>query len=266
MGKTTRKTNEEFVETLKEINPKIIPLEPYINNNTKIKCKCILHNEFCESTPKRLLQGRNCCKKCIREERSKRFLKSNEQFLQDMKDKNIIDVVPLEEYKGSATKILFRCSCDNLWYTTPERVLLGNHCKKCGHDKLTGENNHFYNPNLSEEDRINSIYRFRNPSYKDFIQNCFKRDKYTCQITGKKSFGDIVVHHINGYNWDKENRTNINNGITLNQEIHKEFHKLYGKGNNTKEQFNQFIETLFNQERISIDRYNNIKERLKNIK
>ena len=74
------------------------------------------------------------------------------------------------------------------------------------------------------------------------------------------------MHHINGYNWDKENRTNINNGITLNQEIHKEFHKLYGKGNNTKEQFNQFIETLFNQERISIDRYNNIKERLKNIK
>ena len=37
MGKTTRKTNEEFVETLKEINPKIIPLEPYINNNTKNK-------------------------------------------------------------------------------------------------------------------------------------------------------------------------------------------------------------------------------------
>lgn len=264
MGK--RRTNEEFIDKLKEINPKIIPLESYINNSTKIKCKCTIHNEFCESTPKRLLQGRNCCKKCISEERSKRFLKSNEQFLQDMKDKNITDVIPLEEYKGDSTRILFRCSCGNLWYTTPKRVLLGNRCKKCGYDKFTGENNHFYNPNLSEEDRINSIYRFRNPSYKDFVQNCFKRDDYTCQITGKKSSGDIVVHHINGYNWDKENRTNINNGITLNKEIHKEFHKLYGKGNNTKEQFNQFIEILFNQERISIDRCNNIKERLKNIK
>lgn len=266
MGKTTRRTNEEFIEKLKEVNSNVLPLEPYINNSTKIKCKCTIHNEVCESTPKRLLQGRKCCKKCISEEKSKIFLKTNEQFLQELKNKNIDDVIPLEEYKGNAKEILFRCSCGELWKTIPERVLLGNHCKKCGYNKFRGENNHFYNPNLSEEDRIYSSYRYRNPKYKDFIQDCFSRDNYTCQITGKESSGDIVVHHINGYNWDKENRTNINNGITLNIEIHKEFHKLYGKGNNTKEQFSLFIEKLLKENRISIDRYNDIKDRLKNIK
>ena len=45
MGKTTRRTNEEFIEKLKEVNSNVLPLEPYINNSTKIKCKCTIHNE-----------------------------------------------------------------------------------------------------------------------------------------------------------------------------------------------------------------------------
>ena len=260
-----RKTNDEFVKELKEKLPNIIPLEIYFNNHTKIKCKCLIHNELCSTTPHLLLKGHNCCKKCIGEERTKRLLMSNEQFLQQLTKKNI-DVVPLEKYKGNNTKILFKCSCGDLWETTPERVLLGNHCKKCGYKSFSGENNHFYNPNLSEDDRNNSLYRFRNPRYKEFVYNCFKRDNYTCQISGKKSKGDIVVHHINGYNWDIKNRYNINNGITLNKEIHKEFHKVFGKGNNTKEQFVRFVATLYKQNRITNEQYKSILMRLENIK
>jgi hypothetical protein len=181
--------------------------------------------------------------------------------MQRLQDKHI-DVVPLEEYKGNTTKILFRCSCGDEWYTTPERVLLGNHCKKCGYKHMLGKNNYFYNPNLSDEDRMNTDRRFRNPLYKKFIKACFERDNYTCQITDKKSTGDIVVHHINGYNWDVKNRVNINNGITLNKDIHKEFHMLYGKGNNTKEQFVEFANMLYQQDRISEEKYSSILERL----
>lgn len=83
----------------------------------------------------------------------------------------------------------------------------------------------FYNPNLTYEDRQDSRYRFRNPEYKNFVHECFERDKYTCRITGIPSHGNIVVHHLNGFNWDIENRHNIDNGITLNDEIHKEFHR-----------------------------------------
>lgn len=99
--------------------------------------------------------------------------------------------------------------------------------------------------------------------YKQFVATCFERDNYTCQITGKKSRGDIVVHHLDGYNWDVENRTNIKNGITLNKNIHNEFHKLYGKGNNTKTQFVEFVNLLRSQDRIPDKQYNLILERLK---
>ena len=263
MGK--KLTNEDFIQRIKQIMPNVIPIEEYINNYTKIKCKCLLHNNIYMSTPKLLLNGHKSCKYCISEDKKNRLLRSNKEFLNILQDKNI-DVIPLEEYKGNNTKILFKCSCGELWNTTPERVLLGNHCKKCGYKNMIGENNYFYNPNLSEDDRNDRNYRFRNPHYKNFIQQCFNRDDYTCQISGKKSKGDIVVHHINGYNWDIENRTNIDNGITLNKEIHKEFHKLYGKGNNTKTQFIEFLDLLYKQNRISENRRQLILERLNNIK
>ena len=125
-------TNEEFVAKLQDIQPNIIPLESYVNAYTTIKCMCIKHNELCYSTPKRLLRGHCCCKKCISEHKRDRLLLTHDEFLQKLREKNI-DVVPLEQYKGNTTKILFRCSCGDLWETTPERVLLGNHCKKCGY-------------------------------------------------------------------------------------------------------------------------------------
>ena len=197
--------------------------------------------------------------------KSQSRLKTNEQFLKQLKENNI-DVESLEEYKGNNNKILFRCSCGELWKTTPQRVLIGNHCKKCGYKNMQGENNYFFFFFFFLVDFQNLHYRFRNPLYKDFTKKCSERDDYTCQISDKKSTGDIVVHHINGYNWDIKNRTNVDNGITLNTEVHKKFHKIYGKGNNTKEQFIEFLETLYNQGEISMERKILILERLNNIK
>ena len=252
-----KRTNDEFIRELHTKLPNIVPLEEYKNGHTKIKCMCMVHDESCESTPKRLLLGHQCCKSCISENKRKVLLRTHEEFLQLLMDKNI-DVVPLEEYIDNNTKILFRCSCGDTWETTPERVLLGNHCKKCGYKNLLGDKNHFYNPNLSDDDRKDARYRFRQPKYKKFVSECFERDKYTCQITGQASRGDIVVHHLNGYNWDVGNRFNVDNGITLNKDVHNRFHKLYGKGQNTKEQFMEFIDMLYQQHDISKERYDYI--------
>ena len=99
-----------------------------------------------------------------------------------------------------------------------------------------------------------------------------ERDNYTCQITGIeasrniRNHNGVVVHHINGYDWDIENRTNIDNGITLSTEIHKEFHKIYSKGNNTKQQFIEFLQKLYSDNRISEEKYNSLLERLNKIK
>jgi 5-methylcytosine-specific restriction endonuclease McrA len=119
--------------------------------------------------------------------------------------------------------------------------------KKCRLPKL-GENNPNYNPNLSEEER-NQMYKDkRDDRYWYWRRKVYERDHFTCQITGIKKSGDLVAHHLNSYNLDKENRFNVDNGITILKEIHKLFHHYYGYGNNTKEQFKEFIERFANHE------------------
>lgn len=76
--------------------------------------------------------------------------------------------------------------------------------------------------------------------YKLWRKSCFERDNFTCQKTEQKG-GKLVVHHINNFANFPELRTSINNGITLSEQAHREFHKLYGIKNNTKEQLINFL-------------------------
>lgn len=71
-------------------------------------------------------------------------------------------------------------------------------------------------------------------------KSCMERDNFTCQKTGIRG-GNLVVHHINNFADFPELRTSIENGITLSEESHIEFHKIYGKKNNSREQLIEFL-------------------------
>ena len=68
----------------------------------------------------------------------------------------------------------------------------------------------------------------------------FARDNWTCQKYGIKG-GKLHTHHIQNFSSHTELRFAIDNGITLSEKAHREFHKKYGKENNTKEQLNEFL-------------------------
>jgi hypothetical protein len=68
----------------------------------------------------------------------------------------------------------------------------------------------------------------------------FARDNWTCQKTGVKG-GKLRCHHIQNFAQYPELRFAIDNGITLSNESHKEFHRKYGIKNNTKEQLEEFL-------------------------
>ena len=112
------------------------------------------------------------------------------------------------------------------------------YCHSCA-TKLfnSGENNIFYNPNLTdkERDRIRS-----QADYLNFISSVLNRDNYTCQCCGDKS-EKLHVHHINSYDWYILGRVDEKNAITLCQCCHYNFHSKYGHGMNTKEQYDEWF-------------------------
>jgi len=68
----------------------------------------------------------------------------------------------------------------------------------------------------------------------------FAKDNWTCQKTGIKGC-KLVAHHIKNFADYPELRFSINNGITLSEKAHREFHKKYGIKNNTEKQLKEFL-------------------------
>ena len=79
--------------------------------------------------------------------------------------------------------------------------------------------------------------------FKTWREKVFIRDNHTCQKC-KVRGGDLHPHHIENFSDNLELRYVLSNGITLHKKCHKEFHKLYGHRNNTREQIDSFIATI----------------------
>ena len=126
------------------------------------------------------------------------------------------------------------------------------YCKKCANLVYnSGENSSNWNPNKTDKER--EICRHYT-EYTIFVKRVFSRDNYTCQCCGKVPKRGLVAHHLDGYDWCKEKRTDETNGITLCKECHSNFHSIYGYGNNTKEQFDEWLNGVTNK----LEKYNGI--------
>ena len=148
-------------------------------------------------------------------------------------------------------RILIKCDYCNVEYeTTPSKSKLHANHNFCSmncsnkYNAKKGKDNPNYNPDLTDEERIN---RRKFIEYSEFVKKVLERDKYTCQLSGQVG-GSLEVHHLNGYHWDKKHRVDEENGVTITKEIHKLFHKIYGKKNNTKEQFEELKIRYYNGE------------------
>ena len=146
----------------------------------------------------------------------------------------------LEVKEGLESSFSCRCSCGEELILKQSQ--LKDNRESCGH-LLRGEHHWNYNHELTEEERIKDRYTY-SPGIKKWVKDVYRRDGWRCVLCNHKDNGRkgsrIVAHHLNSYRGHEDESTDLKNGVTLCERHHKLFHSIYGYGNNTKEQFEEF--------------------------
>ena len=158
--------------------------------------------------------------------------------------------VKVEDLTNGSNAIV-NCICDECktktemtWYTYRKINHNGKtYCKPCALKIFNSRENHpLWNFNKTDKEReIGRKY----PEYHIFTKNVMARDKYICQCCGERA---TDVHHLYGYANYPEYRLDQQYALALCSKCHNAFHNWhlmkYGakqKGNNTKEQFDEWI-------------------------
>lgn len=202
----------------------------YKNCYQKIKIECPKHGIF--QTDLRTLERQRdkklstACTKCREENKLNIVLSSVKQ----------LGLIPhFTSYRNNKEKLKVECPTHGIFYITYSNIQilikkngLGNGCRKCDIERKT-------TLSLQEKEE-----RRKYPEYYTWRNKVFERDNYVCQKCNSKG-GSLNAHHINNYSSDKDNRTNIDNGVTLCKKCHRSFHKKYGYKNNNIKQLEDFL-------------------------
>lgn len=207
-------------------------------------CTKVCHNEYVEQKHSVRLRCEICNKK-FRRKRSHYERDGRNYCSYECSDEGFSRYYSGEDHPGYLNTHTNCSYCDKEIYR--KRVLIlrqesffcSIECEgKWKSENMRGENSPRYNPNLTEEERVRERLI---PEYYYWRLSVFERDNFTCQLCGDDKGGNLNAHHLNSYKWDVDNRTNVDNGITLCEKCHIEYHSVYGRGNNTKEEFEEYV-------------------------
>lgn len=226
----------------------------YKNGNKKrtwhVACSC--GNEF-EVLQQSLRSGHTKSCGCLQ---SEVVSKKAKELVIDIKGQRFNRLVAIKDTgKRDKRSAVWLCECDCGGYKeVSQRDLKTGNTTSCGclpneiivkrnkhwglEGRFIGDKSHKWNPKLTKEDRLMNRSVFRKP-INDWRVKVFIRDKRTCAVCDYRG-QEINAHHLDGWNWCKEKRFDLDNGITLCKECHRKFHNEYGYGDNTKEQFEDF--------------------------
>lgn len=185
-----KKSEEEFLWELKNLYGDKYDTSKvkYVNCNTDVILICPIHGEF-KRTPKVLLHGGGCTK-------CKRFEENEKNFWENFSKNGNKDVEILDaKYVDSHTPMKCKCRvCGYIWEATPNKLLMGQGCSKCGHKKTWEKRK-----DRTETDTIIKRMKTIFPNY-DFSKNTnIEKQKQeiivTCPKHGDfKSTPDSILH------------------------------------------------------------------------
>lgn len=135
---------------------------------------------------------------------------------------------------GSSLKNLNTTSCG--CYNRERSKEVNSQIHRIG---LSGANNPAWKGGVSDK---NSLIR-NSSSMVIWRKAVFERDKYSCQKCGDDRGGNLRAHHIKNFATNESLRTDVNNGITLCENCHIEFHHVYGNRHNNEFQLYEWLYT-----------------------
>lgn len=138
-----------------------------------------------------------------------------------------------------------KCDCGNTSIVDTSHL---NKIKSCGclikelaskrMKAATGDKNPNWRGGITEEN-----LKIRSSSeYKEWRNNVLERDNNICQVCGDDK--ELEVHHLYSFHDNENLRLEKDNGISTCIFCHQLYHMEYGYGNNTPQQFNNFLESL----------------------
>lgn len=125
-------THEEYVDAVKAKHPHMEVRSKYDGKRKPILLHCNIHNYDFEIKADSALNSVHGCKLCAIDYVSGCKRKSQEEFLEEVKDVLNPNVIIIGEYVNTSTKIKCQCKdCGNIWDVVPYSLLKGYGCKKC---------------------------------------------------------------------------------------------------------------------------------------
>lgn len=240
--------------------------QEYINNESPITLRCVCGNEYTVAFNNFLSRKQYHCQECKNKVSPRKF--TYEQVRDYVKECGYKLIST--EYKGCLEPIIVECPEGHLYKTTTDSFRQGARCRVCAFNNLRGSNNHAWRGGIS------TIAEYLRTRIKDWKKQSARSSRYRCVISGAK-FG--VIHHLTGFNTILEEMFNALDmpiyervgdysaeqlalmdstimsihekygpGVCITKDIHSIFHNIYGRGNNTPEQFEEFKQRWNNGE------------------
>lgn len=125
-----KKTHDEYVLEVSQVNSDVEVVGQYIDAKTPIKHYCKRHNLLWDVCPQSILNGSGC-PECGKEKISNKKGKTHEQYVSEVSNINP-NIEVIEKYIGANIPIKHLCKEHNIiWNAYPTNILRGHGCPYC---------------------------------------------------------------------------------------------------------------------------------------